>query len=63
MEEENEFFEKKYENAGELDMVIEELENKQPDKRTKEYRIWRNKINHLYSLYNTEVKHKIYKLL
>lgn len=58
-----EFLKKTYVNAGEIDEKIVSLEEIKPDMRTKEYKIWVQKINHLYSLYNKETKEKIYKLI
>lgn len=61
--EEEEFFNKVYVNAGELDLEIQKLELFEPDKRTKEFKSWKDKINHLYKLYNAMVKFKCYKLI
>jgi len=51
----------KYENCGDLDQIIEEWEKEIPDKRTKEYVVWKEKMNYLYREYNKLVKFKCYK--
>lgn len=56
-------FNKKYTDAMQLDDDITEFETNVPDRRTKEYKIWLSKINHLYNLYNQKVKFKCYKML
>lgn len=55
--------EKEYENCGDLDELIQKIELEQPDKKTKEYSLWLNKINLLYMEYNKLVKFKCYKML
>lgn len=53
-------FKKKYENCAQVDEDIEKLENEIPDKRTKEYREWKEKMNYLFLLYNKFVKFKAF---
>lgn len=54
----------KFENCGDLDELIEEMEKLVPDKRKKkEYIDWKNKINYLYQNYNKLAKFKCYKLI
>lgn len=59
----DDFFEKNFENAGEIDKYIIYLEENQPDLRTKEGKEWLTRINHLYTLYNKATGEKIYKML
>ncbi len=50
-----------YSGAGELDVEILELENNEPDKRTKDWKLWAEHLNKLYSLYNEKLGFKVYK--
>lgn len=52
-----------YENCGDLDELIQKVEQEMPDGRTKDYKIWMERINHLYLKYNKLVKFKCYKML
>lgn len=52
-----------YENCGDLDELIQKAELEQPNKEEKEYKIWVERINHLYLEYNRLVKFKCYKML
>jgi len=58
---EDDFYEKKYENLGEINSIIEKLESSIPDKRTKDFDIWKEKINFLFDLYNKSCKFKAFK--
>ena len=61
MKSDDDFYEKKYENLGEIDSTIEKMESSIPDKRTKDFDIWKDKINFLFDLYNKSGKFKAYK--
>lgn len=50
-----------YSSAGELDAEILELENNTPDKRTKEYDLWKSKYNEARLKYNEICKFTVYK--
>jgi hypothetical protein len=54
---------KEYVNCGDLQDDIDYLEDHIPDKRTKEYRDWMEKINNLMKKYNSSANEKIYKLI
>lgn len=58
---EEDIFKKKFNNCVEVDDLIAELEEKCPDKRTKEYVIWKEKLNLLFQQYNTFVKFTCFK--
>jgi hypothetical protein len=60
-EEDKEFYDKSYTSLGELDSLIEKMENSIPDKRTKDYSSWVDKINFLIEKYNNNMKFKAYK--
>ena len=60
-EEDVEFFKKQYATLGEIHMKIEDMESLIPDARTKNYSIWKDKINFLISLYNTKASFKSFK--
>jgi hypothetical protein len=55
-------FNKQYISLGELQEEIEKLENEgeKLDKRKKEYKAWKDKINFLIDVYNTKSKYKTY---
>lgn len=55
------FFSKEYTNAGILNQEIEKLEDNIPDKRTKEFQKWKDKINFLIDIYNRIGGFKAYK--
>lgn len=52
-----------YINLGHLQEEIFKLEDSIPDKRTKDYFVWKEKINYLYTLYNKNSGFKAFKLL
>jgi len=56
-------FKKQYLNAAEIHEEIERLEDEETklDKRKKEYRLWKEKINFLIDMYNVKVGWKAYK--
>jgi hypothetical protein len=56
-------FQKQYLNAAEIKDEIERLEDEQEkvDKRKKEYRLIKDKINFLIDMYNVKVGWKAYK--
>lgn len=56
-------FKKQYLNAVDIREEIERLENEEDslDKRKKEYKIWKEKINFLMDMYNVKVGWKAYK--
>jgi len=56
-----EFFSKEYINIGEVHNEIEKLEDKMPDKRTKEYQQWKVKVNFLIDIYNKLGSFKAFK--
>ena len=58
-----EIMSKSYENLGHISFDIFELEDTEPDKRTKEHKEWKEKINFLFDKYNTLANDYIYKLL
>jgi len=46
---------------GYLQEVIESIEAKEPfDKRTKEYKIWKDDLNSIFEIYNEKAKSKVY---
>lgn len=55
-------FKKQYISLGELQEEIEKLEEEgeKLDKRKKEYKAWKDKINFLIDMYNTKSKYKTY---
>ncbi len=59
--EEEEFYTKEFSNLGEIDILIEKMENNIPDKRTKDYEEFKNKINFLFEKYNKLAKFKAFK--
>jgi len=58
---EEEFYTKEFSNLGEIDALIEKMESNIPDKRTKDYNLWVDKINFLIEKYNNNMKFKAYK--
>jgi hypothetical protein len=56
-------FNKQYLNAAEIHDEIERLEDEESklDKRKKEHRLWKEKINFLIDMYNVKVGWKAYK--
>lgn len=56
-------FNKQYLNAAEIHQEIERLEDEEVkiDKRKKEHRLWKEKINFLIDMYNVKVGWKAYK--
>jgi len=60
---ENGDFEVKYDNLGQLQEEIDKLEDNIPDKRTKEYSLWTERINYLHNLYNSLSDDKLYKIV
>lgn len=56
-------FKKQYINAGEVKDEIEKLEYEEDklDKRKKEYKLWKDKMNFLIDMYNIKVGWKAYK--
>jgi len=56
-------FNKQYLNAVEIIQEIERLEDEELklDKRKKEHRLWKEKINFLIDMYNVKVGWKAYK--
>lgn len=58
-------FQKQYINAAEVKDEIERLEFEEDkiDKRKKEYRLWKEKMNFLIDMYNIKVGWKAYKKL
>lgn len=56
-------FQKQYINAAEVRDQIEKLEFEEDkiDKRKKEYRLWKEKMNFLMDMYNIKVGWKAYK--
>ena len=55
-------FKKQYVSLGELQEEIDKLEEEgeKLDKRKKEYKVWKDKINFLIDVYNTKSKYKTY---
>ena len=55
-------FKKQYVSLGELQEEIEKLEEEgeKLDKRKKEYKAWKDKINFLIDMYNAKSKYKTY---
>lgn len=55
-------FKKQYISLGELQEEIGKLEEEgeKLDKRKKEYKAWKDKINFLIDVYNAKSKYKIY---
>ena len=55
-------FKKQYVSLGELQEEIGKLEEEgeKLDKRKKEYKAWKDKINFLIDVYNTKSKYKTY---
>jgi len=45
----------------EVRILIEEIEDKVIDKRTKEYKQWMNDINRLFHLYNHKIGWRAYR--
>lgn len=64
-ESEMNLFKKQYINAAEVKDEIEKLEYEEDkiDKRKKEYRLWKEKMNFLIDMYNVKVGWKAYKKL
>lgn len=58
-----EFYARTFLNAGEIDLEIEKLETEKIDKRSKEFKEWKNKMNFLIEKYNNEVGHKAMKII
>lgn len=58
-------FKKQYINAAEVRDEIEKLEYEEDklDKRKKEYKLWKEKMNFLIDMYNVKVGWKAYKKL
>jgi hypothetical protein len=56
-------FNKQYLNAVEIIQEIERLEDEEAklDKRKKEHKLWKEKINFLIDMYNVKVGWKAYK--
>lgn len=56
-------FNKQYLNAIEIIQEIERLEDEEEklDKRTKEHKLWKEKINFLIDMYNVKIGWKAYK--
>jgi len=56
-------FKKQYLNVVEIHEEIERLEDEEAklDKRKKEYKLWKEKINFLIDMYNVKVGWKAYK--
>lgn len=56
-------FKKQYINAGEVKDELEKLEYEEDklDKRKKEYKLWKDKMNFLIDMYNIKVGWKAYK--
>lgn len=56
-------FNKQYLNAVQIHEEIERLEDEESklDKRKKEHRLWKEKINFLIDMYNVKVGWKAYK--
>lgn len=52
---------KEWKDAGELIPLIFKLEDEVPDKRKKEYDIWKDKINFLYLQYNKMAEFAAFK--
>ena len=50
-------------NCGDVQEEIDRLQNKEPDKRKKEWKIWKNQLNELFNKYNSLIEDKIYKLI
>ena len=55
-------FKKQYVSLGELQEEIDKLEEEgeKLDKRKKEYKTWKDKINFLIDMYNAKSKYKTY---
>jgi len=55
-------FKKQYVSLGELQEEIDKLEEEgeKLDKRKKEYKAWKDKINFLIDMYNAKSKYKTY---
>jgi hypothetical protein len=55
-------FKKQYVSLGELQEEIDKLEDEgeKLDKRKKEYKAWKDKINFLIDMYNAKSKYKTY---
>jgi hypothetical protein len=55
-------FKKQYVSLGELQEEIDKLEEEgeKLDKRKKEYKAWKDKINFLIDVYNAKSKYKTY---
>lgn len=47
----------------EVRILIEEIEDKVIDKRTKEYKQWMETINRLFELYNHKIGWRAYRLI
>ena len=60
---EEEFFNQEFENTGAVIPLIHKLEDEEPDKRTKDWKIWKDKINFLYLQYNKLATFKAFKTL
>jgi hypothetical protein len=55
------FFSKEYLNLGEVNNAIEKMEANIPDKRTKDYEKWKEKVNFLIDIYNRLGSYKAFK--
>lgn len=50
-------------NCGHIQNEINKLEDNPIDKRTKDYLVYKEKLNYLYKKYNNLAQFKAYKLL
>ena len=58
--EEESIFRKQYINAADLQEEINKQEDIKHDKRSKEYKLWKENINFLINMYNKRVGYKYY---
>ncbi len=58
---EEEFFKREFENCGDVDREIEELENNEPAVGTIDHNNWEEKMNFLFEKYNKLSKFKAYR--
>ncbi len=58
---EEDIFTREFLNCGEIQLLIDALEDNCPDKKTKEYLVWKDKFNYLAKKYNEFSKFKAYK--
>jgi len=56
-----EFFKQEFENCGEIQPLIDELEDNCPDGRTKAYGLWEKKMEFLIKKYNMLAAFKAYR--